>query len=129
MILVDTSTIGAWLDSTHRDHQAASEALSQAMVQDEIAVSVVTIAELAAGGRTAEAIGEDLAGMRIIEVTGADAEWAGRVFARTPRKQRLPLPDFFIRAQVVERGWKHLTNDRRSLAWWPEVEFLFGNAG
>jgi predicted nucleic acid-binding protein len=129
MILVDTSTIVAWLDSTHRDHQAASEALSQAMVQDEIAVSVVTIAELAAGGRTAEAIGEDLAGMRIIEVTGADAERAGRVFARTPRKQRLPLPDFFIRAQVAERGWKHLTNDRRSLAWWPEVEFLFGNAG
>lgn len=100
MILVDTSTIVAWLDSTHRDHQAASEA-----------------------------IGEDLAGMRIIEVTGADAERAGRVFARTSRKQRLPLPDFFIRAQVAERGWKHLTNDRRSLAWWPEVEFLFGNAG
>jgi hypothetical protein len=44
-----------------------------------------------------------------------------------PRKQSTPLPDFFIRAQAAERSWRHLTNDRRRLAWWPDVEFMFGN--
>lgn len=127
MILVDTSTIVAWLDKTHEDHEKSAAAIVEALIRDDVAVSVVTLAELAAGGRTREAIEDDLRGMMFVEVTSNDAQIAGRVFARTPRKQLVPLPDFFIRAQAVERGWKHLTNDRRRLAWWPEIEFIFGN--
>jgi predicted nucleic acid-binding protein len=92
-----------------------------------VAVSVVTLAELAAGGRTRGALELDLRGMIVVEVTADDAWHAGQVFARTPRKQLTPLPDFFIRAQAAERGWKHLTNDRRRLSWWPDVDFIFGN--
>ena len=127
MILIDTSTIVAWLDAGHPDHRTASNAVTDALANEQAVVSVVTIAELAAGGRTPQAIEEDLAGMLILEVTAEDAERAGQVFARTPRKHRLPLPDFFIRAQAAERGWKHLTNDRRRLAWWPDVEFEYAN--
>jgi hypothetical protein len=35
------------------------------------------------------------------------------------------LPDFLIRAQAAALGCKHLTNDRRRLAAFPEVQFLF----
>lgn len=127
MILIDTSTVVAWLDTSHEDHGASTAAVIGALAEDEVAVSVVTLAELAAGGRTREAIEQDLRGMVLVEVTGEDAWLAGQVFARTPRKQLVPLPDFFIRAQAAERGWKHLTNDRRRLSWWPDVEFIFGN--
>jgi predicted nucleic acid-binding protein len=127
MILIDTSTIVAWLDAGHPDHRTASDAVVEALANEQAAVSVVTLAELAAGGRTQEAIDDDLLGMVIVDLTAGDAERAGQVYSRTPRKQRLPLPDFFIRAQAAERGWKHLTNDRRRLAWWPDVEFVFGN--
>lgn len=127
MILLDTSTVVAWLDKTHADHKTSTAAVVAALLDDEVAVSVVTLAELAAGGRTREALELDLRGMIVVEVTEADAWRAGQVFARTPRKQLTPLPDFFIRAQAAERGWKHLTNDHRRLGWWPDVEFIFGN--
>ena len=127
MILIDTSTVVAWLDQSHPDHRTASQALAAALMDDDVAVSVVTLAELAVGGRTREALEADLKGMLVIEVTAADAWRAGQVFARLPRKHTTPLPDFFIRAQAVERGWRHLTNDRRRLGWWPDLEFLFGN--
>ena len=127
MTLIDSSTIVAWLDQSHPDHVTAAAAVTEALLSNGAAVSVVTLAELAAGGRTQQAIAKDLRGMIIIEITAADADTAGRVFGRTPKNQRVPLPDFFIRAQAAERGWKHLTNDRRRIAWWPEVEFVFGN--
>lgn len=127
MILIDTSTVVAWLDQAHPDHKTATRAIVDALMDDEVAVSVVTLAELAAGGRTREALEVDLKGMTVIEVTAADAWRAGQVFARLPRKQSTPLPDFFIRAQAGERGWRHLTNDRRRLGWWPDVKFMFGN--
>lgn len=103
------------------------EAMTRAFMEDEVAVSVVTLAELGAGGRTAEAIEEDLRGFVLVELKAEGALVAGRVFSRTPRTQSVPLPDYFIRAQAATRGWKHLTNDRRRLSWWPEVEFLLGN--
>lgn len=115
MILIDTSTVVAWLDKSHPDHKTASQALVTAIMEDDVAVSVVTLAELAVGGRTREALEADLKGMLVIEVTAADAWRAGQVFARLPRKQATPPPDFFIRAQAAERGWRHLTNDRRRL--------------
>lgn len=127
MILIDTSTIVAWLDAGHEHHDSSARAISLAIAEDDTAISVVTLAELAAGGRTPDSLAGPLAPMLRTEVTEADAWLAGRVFARTPRKQLAPLPDFFIRAQAAERGWKHLTNDRRRLTWWPEVEFVFGN--
>ncbi len=127
MILLDTSTVVAWLDKGHADHKTSAAAVVTALLDDEVAVSVVTLAELAAGGRTREALELDLRGMIVVEVTADDAWHAGQVFARTPRKQLTPLPDFFIRAQAAERGWKHLTNDHRRLSWWPDVEFIFGD--
>jgi hypothetical protein len=35
------------------------------------------------------------------------------------------LPDFFIRAQAAVIGCRHLTNDRRRLVHWPDVDFVF----
>jgi predicted nucleic acid-binding protein len=128
MILVDTSVIVAWLDRTHEDHRSCSQALEHWAGQDQLAVSAVTYAELAAGGRTRQAVDEDLRDFRRIEL-GFEASWrAGLAFGRTypAAKDRKPvLPDFLIRAQAAALNCKHLTNDRRRLTAFPELEYIF----
>ena len=128
MILVDTSVIVAWLDGTHEDHRACARALEHWAGQDQLAVSAVTYAELAAGGRTRQAVDEDLRDFQRIEL-GFEASWlAGLAFGRAypAAKDRKPvLPDFLIRAQAAALNCRHLTNDRRRVAAFPEVEFLF----
>jgi predicted nucleic acid-binding protein len=128
MILVDTSVIVAWLDRTHEDHRACSQALEHWAGQDQLAVSAVTYAELAAGGRTRQAVDEDLAGFQRMDLD-FEASWrAGFSFGRTysAAKDRKPvLPDFLIRAQAAALNCRHLTNDRRRLTACPEVEYIF----
>ena len=128
MILVDTSVIVAWLDRTHEDHRACTKALELWAGQEELAVSAVTFAELAAGGRTRPAVEADLLDFRRVELDFEAAWRAGLAFGRTypTAKDRKPvLPDFLIRAQAAALDCKHLTNDRRRLAAFPEVEFIF----
>ena len=128
MILVDTSVIVAWLDGTHEDHRACSKALEYWAGQDQLAVSAVTYAELAAGGRTRQAVNEDLQDFQRIDLDFEAAWRAGLACGRTypAAKDRKPvLPDFLIRAQAVTLNCKHLTNDRRRLAAFPEVELIF----
>jgi predicted nucleic acid-binding protein len=128
MILVDTSVIVAWLDRTHEDHRACAQALELWAGQDQLAVSAVTYAELAAGGRTRQAVDEDLRDFQRVEL-GFEASWqAGLAFGRTypAAKDRKPvLPDFLIRGQAAALNCKHLTNDRRRLTAFPEVEYIF----
>jgi len=128
MILVDTSVIVAWLDQSHADHRACAKALEHWAGKDELAVSAVTFAELAAGGRTRQALEVDLLDFRQVELDFEAAWRAGLAFGRTypNAKDRKPvLPDFLIRAQAAALDCKHLTGDRRRLAAFPEVEFIF----
>jgi predicted nucleic acid-binding protein len=128
MILVDTSMIIAWLDESHEDHQVCLQSLEQWAGREELAVSSVTYGELAAGGRTRQAVDEDLKLFTRIDLD-FDAAWvAGIAFSRAypaSRERKPVLPDFLIRAQAAALGCRHLTNDRRRLAAFPEVEFLF----
>lgn len=128
MILVDTSVIVAWLDASHPEHARCVRALAQQAGQDQLAVSSVTYAELAAGGRTREAIDEDLRLFQRVDL-GFDAAYrAGVAFGRYhPGKQerRPVLPDFLIRAQAATLEIPHLTNDRRRTNVFPEVDFIF----
>lgn len=128
MILVDTSVIVAWLDRTHEDHRVCSQALEHWAGQDQLAVSAVTYAELAAGGRTRQAVDEDLRDFQKIEL-GLEASWrAGVAFGRvypTAKDRKPVLPDFLIRAQAAALNCKHLTNDRRRLTAFPEIEYVF----
>lgn len=128
MILVDTSIIVAWLDETHEDHRACTRSLEQWAGKAELAVSSVTYAELAAGGRTREAVEEDLQGFQKVDLDFEAAWRAGLAFgqAYSAARERKPvLPDFLIRAQASALGCKHLTNDRRRLTAFPEGEFIF----
>ena len=50
MILVDTSVIVAWLDRNHPRHRVCLAALEDWPQRDRLAVSCVTVGELAAGG-------------------------------------------------------------------------------
>jgi predicted nucleic acid-binding protein len=127
MILVDTSIIVPWLDPAHEFHKGCWEALRLAAADEELAVSSVTFAELAAGGRTRESVEEQLEGFLRVELDFESAWRAGRVFRQAHRgKEQTPvLPDFLIRGQAAVIGCRHLTNDRRRLAHWPDVEFLF----
>jgi predicted nucleic acid-binding protein len=127
MILVDTSVIVAWLDGTHPHHRASAEAIEHWAQRDQLAVSTVTHAELAAGGRTREAIEEDLRYFEVLPLDADDAWRAGVAFRRYRREKKDSpvLPDFFIRAQSAVRNIPHLTRDRRRIASFPDADFEF----
>lgn len=127
MILVDTSVIVAWLDRSHPHHRACLVALEDWARRDRLAVSAVTLAELAAGGRTRDAVDEDLRDFEVIPVD-SDAAWrAGVAFRQYRRKDTDDpvLPDFFIRAQAAMHDLRHLTNDRRRTKSFSDVDFEF----
>jgi predicted nucleic acid-binding protein len=127
MILVDTSVIVAWLDATHKHHQECWIAVRYWSGRDSLAVSSVTYAELAAGARTREAVDEALKVFTRVDLDFASAWRAGQAFRqhRPAKGEASVLPDFFIRAQAAELNLPHLTNDRRRLGAWPDVDFLF----
>jgi predicted nucleic acid-binding protein len=128
MILVDTSVIVAWLDTNHPEHEVCARALLNCSAVDSLAVSSVTFAELAAGKRTREALDEDLQGFSRIDLDFVAAFRAGQAFGSCyPNKTEAQpvLPDFLIRAQAAVLGMAHLTNDRRRLPSFPDVDFLF----
>src|SRR5437016_3978790 len=127
MILVDTSVVVAWMDPSHPTHKACSKALAACAGKDELAVSSVTYAELAAGARAQEGVDEDLKLFRRIELDFEAAWRAGQRFRqyRPTKGDAVVLPDFFIRGQAAVLNIQHLTNDRRRLSVWPDVDFLF----
>ena len=127
MILVDTSVIVAWLDRNHPEHRPCADALNYWAGQTRLAVSSVTYAELAAGGRTQTAVDEDLAPFDRLDLDFASAWTAGHAFGRASTKTppKPVLPDFLIRGQAAASNCRHLTCDRRRLAAFQEVEFLF----
>lgn len=96
--------------------------------RDELAVSAVTLAELAAGGRTRATVEADLAGFRRLDLDFESA-WRAGVAFRTYRpskgESKPVLPDFFIRAQAAVLQVEHLTNDRRRTRAFPDVNFQF----
>ena len=131
MILVDTSVLVAWLDPTHPDHKRCSRALDNCGAVDELAVSSITFAELAAGGRGREELDEDLAGFVRVDLDFDAAFRAGQAFRRShPGKDRHApvLRNFLIRAQAAALNVPHLTNDRRRISAFPDVDFLFPEA-
>lgn len=127
MTLVDTSVIVALLDTSHDQHRACARAIERAAEQGALAVSAITFAELAAGGRTREAVEEDLRGFHRVELDFNAAWRAGHAFrrARKGKTERAVLPDFLIRAQAATLNLPHLTNDRRRLTEWSDVDFIF----
>ncbi len=127
MILVDTSVIVAWLDRFHPQHERCTRALKKWAGQDQLAVSAVTYAELAAGARTREGVDEDLKGFQRLDLDFESAWRAGQAFRqhRPDVMEMRVLPDFFIRAQAAMQNLPHLTNDRRRLTPWPDVDFIF----
>ncbi len=83
MILVDTSVIVAWLDPRHASHDACTRALEGCAAVDELAVSVLTVAALAASGRGKAALDRDLHGFLRIAPDERVAFKAGQAFAKS----------------------------------------------
>ena len=79
-----------------------------------------------AGARTKEGVDEELRGFKRLELDFDSAWRAGQAYRKfRPAKNDLAvLPDFFIRAQAAMLNLPHLTNDRRRMQYWPEVDFL-----
>src|SRR3974390_1645867 len=121
MILVDTSVIVAWLDKGHPEHRACVSAIEKWIQRDQLAVSAVTFAELAAGTRTREHVEEVLGLFQRLGVNFDDAWRAGIAFRKYRRndKDDPVLPDFLIRAQAATRSLPHLTCDRRRIKSFP----------
>jgi len=129
MILVDTSVIVAWLDKTHPQHRECVAAIERWAHRQRLAVSSVTYGELAAGGRTREAVEEDLRDFEKIPLDMNAAWRAGMAFRQYRRKDSDDpvLPDFFIRAQAAILNLPHLTNDHRRIKSFPDVDFEFAD--
>lgn len=127
MILVDTSVIVAWLDRNHPQHRACLAAIEAWAQRDQLAVSCVSCGELAAGGRTRDAVEEDLRDFEKIPLDTEAAWRAGMAFRQYRRKDSDDpvLPDFFIRAQAAVLNLRHLTNDRRRTKPFSDVDFEF----
>jgi predicted nucleic acid-binding protein len=115
------------MDPSHPDHRQCQNALILWAGRDQLAVSSVTYAELAAGARAQEGVNEDLQPFQKIDLDFEAAWRAGQRFRQyRPGKGDCPvLPDFFIRGQAAALNLIHLTNDRRRLTVWPDVEFVF----
>jgi hypothetical protein len=127
VILVDTSVIVAWLDRSHPQHQACLAALEGWARRGPLAVSCVTCGELAAGGRTRDAVEEDLRNFEKLPLDTEAAWRAGMAFRQYRRRDTDDpvLPDFFIRAQAAVLNLRHLTNDRRRIRVFADVDFEF----
>ena len=127
MILVDTSVIVPWLDKSHVSHTACTHAIEKWVKSDQLAISAVTFAELAAGARTRDHVEEALAIFERLEVDFNSAWRAGHAFRQYRHKDSDDpvLPDFFIRAQAALLNLRHLTNDRRRIKAFPDVDFEF----
>lgn len=127
MILVDPSVIVAWLDRNHPQHHACLDALEGWTRRGRLAVRCVTLGELAAGGRTRDAVEEDLRNFEKLPLDADAASRAGMAFRQYRRKQTDDpvLPDFLIRAQAAMADLKHLTNDRRRIQSFTDVDFEF----
>ena len=67
MILVDTSVIASWIDPDHPHHRECEGALLHWANQEELAISALTYGELAAAGRTKEALDEILGAFRRVD--------------------------------------------------------------
>jgi predicted nucleic acid-binding protein len=117
----------AWLDKNHPHHDACLEAIEHYAEREPLAVSSVTYGELAAGGRTREAVEEDLRDFEEIPLDSSATWRAGLAFRQYRRKDADDpvLPDFFIRAQSAVMNLPHLTNDRRRVKCFPDVDFRF----
>ncbi len=123
MILVDTSVIVAWLDPRHPEHQACIKALDGCAAAGELAINAVTLAELAASGRTREALAEDFRGFVRVALDEETALRAGQAYARR-QPGKLSLVDFLKCSHAEVLGAPILTLNRRGLRALREVDFL-----
>src|SRR5258707_14077429 len=99
MILVDTSILVAWLDPSHPEHRMCTQALNRCSGLDELAVSSVSFAELAAGGRGRDALDQDLQGFSRIDLDFDRVFRPGQAFSRchtTAPDGKPVLPHFVI---------------------------------
>jgi predicted nucleic acid-binding protein len=127
MILVDTSVLAAWLDPGHPNHSACTEALVGCAAADELAISVLTLAELAVGGRSREALDDDLRGFMRIAPDNHAAIQAGQTFGRyRPKKGRRgpSLAGLLIVSQAAALKVPLLTIEPWSLRAGREVDIL-----
>ena len=130
MILVDTSVIVAWLDGNHPHHRACVKTIEHWAQRERLAVSSVTYGELAAGGRTREAVEEDLRDFEKIRWIRRCHTWragcmSANIAARIPtiRCCRIfhPRPGGGVESSAPDE------DRRRIKTFFPDVDFdLFG---
>jgi predicted nucleic acid-binding protein len=103
MILIDTAVIVAWLDPMNADHARCVEAVAGCAASDRLALSTITLAELAATGRSRAAIEEDLSGFEQIAVEAEAALYAGAQLFRDAKgkQRRLSLAELMILGQAA----------------------------
>jgi len=136
VILLDTNVVVDALSAETSTHNWAVNQIATAVADDGAALSVVTMAELAAGGREVDRMETALRswGVQIVDLPAAAGGVCGKAYRRYMQKRKqsggrispkTPLPDFFIGAHAQILGWTLATRDlERYATYFPSVPLL-----
>ena len=117
MILVDIRVIVAWLDSAHPAHAMSTRALEACGQVEELGVTSLTLAELAAGGCRENELLEDLKGFVVLPLDSKAALLAGRKCAGKPgHGSKWHLSDCLLWSQANQLKVPILTLPGRGIA-------------
>jgi hypothetical protein len=136
VILLDTNMVIDALSGDALKHDWAVNQIASAVAEEGAALNVVTLAELAAGGREIAGMETELRswGVQIVDLPAAAGDVCGKAYRRYLQKRKqsghglspkVPLPDFFIGAHAQIMGWKLATGDlKRYATYFPSVPLL-----
>jgi predicted nucleic acid-binding protein len=105
MILVDIRVIVAWLDPRHPAHTGCARALAACAKVDEVAISTLTLAELAGSGRREKDLREDLKGFVVVGLDNETALRAGQELSHQSTCRRVAgwlLSDSILWSHAVQ---------------------------
>ncbi len=136
MILLDTNVLIYASDTQSSFHEWAVLAIAGSVAGDGCSVDSVSLAEICVGESDPSSDTDRLGrwGVEIVDTPAAAAVACAAAF-RTYRERRrrqsgtdapaMPLPDFFIGAHALVRGWDLATADpQRFRSYFPEVRLI-----
>lgn len=110
MIAADTST---WIAFIQSDHGADVDLLDSALLDRQLLMPPVVLAELFSDAKLPKSIARSLSDIPMIEITDRYWERAGELRAKVLRKGRKArLGDALIAQGCIDRGIPLLTRDR-----------------
>ena len=136
MILLDTNVLIYASLPESQLHEWAVSTIAESVATDGCAVDSVSLAEICVGDSSPSSVTDRLVrwGIEVVDTPATAAVACAAAFRayRTRRRHQsgmeasaMPLPDFFIGAHALVRGWDLATADpQRFRSYFPEVRLI-----